>query len=206
VPGVRPEAQLAKADDGETMPAGDLKPEEIAALAAETGDDQGDGSTDEDDTASIINSLDQADAKDSQGNLAEMASLDVPKKALTRSFTLPADVKIGDAEPVVQPVIQKVTKGGRPHKSEADAAAADSVRAEPKLTQNMIAQWALNKGRAEVLTKPVKAPRFVSRTMRKQPTEVYADGFIQTTAQVDPARFSGAAVNFLSVKKFSAQD
>lgn len=203
VPGARPEVQLAKADDGEAMPAGDLKPEEIAALAAETGDVQGDASTDQDDTASMINSLDQADAKDNQGNLAEMASLDVPKNAVTRSFTLPANVKIGDAVPVG---VQKVTKGARPHKSDADAAAADSVRTEPKLTQNMIAKWALNNGRAEILTKPVKAPRFVSRTMRKQPTEVYAEGFTQTTAQVDPARFSGTAVNFMPVKKFTAQD
>jgi hypothetical protein len=42
--------------------------------------------------------------------------------------------------------------------------------------------------------------------MRKQPNEVYADGFSQNTAQVDPARFSGTAANFMPVKKFTAQD
>ena len=38
--------------------------------------------------------------------------------------------------------------------------------------------------------------------MRKQPTEVYVDGFSRDTAQVDPARFSGSAVDFIPVKKF----
>jgi uncharacterized protein YcbK (DUF882 family) len=207
VPGSRPEEQasqdqaasgeqVAKADDGETMPAGDLRAEEIAALAAETSDDQADvASTDED----IADSLDQAD-KDAQGNLAEMASLDIPKETtVTRSFTLPANVKFEDEAPVVK----KVVKGARPNHDAVDAAVADNA---PKLTTNMIAQWAMTKGRAEVLGKPVKAPRFVSRTMRKQPNEVYADGFSQNTAQVDPARFSGTAVNFMPVKKFTAQD
>lgn len=203
VPGSRPDVGIANADDGEAMPAADLKPEEIAALAAETADDKSNvPSTDEDETASMISSLDQADQNDDQNNLAEMASLDVSKDVVTRSFKLPADVQMGDEEPVAH----KATKGSRPKKGDAAAASADSVRTEPKLTEYMIAKWAMANGRAGILSKPVKAPRFVSRTMRKQPTEVYADGFSQDTAQVDPARFSGTAVNFLAVKKFTNQD
>ena len=202
VPGVRPDGQqaLARADDGEDMPAGDLRPEEIAALAAETADQGGEQSTDEDETASLISSLDQPEPAE-KGNLAEMASLDVPKKTVTRSFSLPANIELGESE---QPA--KVVKGARPHKGDADAASASSTRTQPKLTENVIAKWAMATGRSEILTKPVKAPRFVSRTMRKQPNEVYADGFSQTTAEIDPARFSGTAVNFLPTKKFTAQD
>ncbi|MGO8189923.1 ATP/GTP-binding protein, partial [Rhizobium leguminosarum] len=60
-----------------------------------------------------------------------------------------------------------------------------TVRTEPKLTEKMI------------------SPRFVSQTMRAQPTAVYAEGFNVKTSSVDPARFSGTAVNFMEVRKFN---
>jgi uncharacterized protein YcbK (DUF882 family) len=185
------------------VPAGDIKPAEIAALAAQTtADDQADDTTDEDEADSIADSLDSADKHDQQSNLAEMASLDVPKETTTatRSFVLPANVadQLDDAA-AVEP---KVVKGGRPKKADDNTAADSSTRTEPKLTENLIAQWALTKGRAALLAKPIKAPRFVSHTMRKQPTEVYADGFQANAVQIDPARFSGTAVNFMPVKKF----
>lgn len=116
----------------------------------------------------------------------------------------------GDAFEVPQSVESGVAagfpvKGGRPTKQEAEAADANraSVRTEPKLTQNMISQWALTKARMETVSKPVKAPRFVSQTLRAQPTAVYAEGFSVKTASIDPARFSGTAVNFMQVRKFS---
>lgn len=97
------------------------------------------------------------------------------------------------------------TKGGRPTQKEAAAADAGraTVRTEPKLTQKMISQWALTNARLEMASKQVKAPRFVSQTMRAQPTAVYAEGFNVKTASVDPARFSGTAVNFMEVRKFN---
>ncbi|RUM09238.1 DUF882 domain-containing protein [Rhizobium chutanense] len=96
-------------------------------------------------------------------------------------------------------------KGGRPTQKEAAAADASrtTVRTEPKLTQKMISQWALTNARLEMASKQVKAPRFVSQTMRAQPTSVYAEGFNVKTASVDPARFSGTAVNFMEVRKFN---
>ncbi|WP_025658037.1 DUF882 domain-containing protein [Rhizobium sp. IBUN] len=97
------------------------------------------------------------------------------------------------------------TKGGRPTKheaAEADASRA-TVRTEPKLTQKIISQWALTNARMEMVTKPVKAPRFVSQTLRAQPTAVYAEGFTKT-ASIDPGRFSGTAVNFMEVRKFDS--
>lgn len=97
------------------------------------------------------------------------------------------------------------TKGGRPTQKEAAAADASrtTVRTEPKLTEKMISQWALTNARLEMASKQVKAPRFVSQTMRAQPTAVYAEGFNIKTASVDPARFSGTAVNFMEVRKFN---
>jgi uncharacterized protein YcbK (DUF882 family) len=94
-------------------------------------------------------------------------------------------------------------KGKRPKKEEADAAAPSSVRTEPKLTQQIISTWALSNGRMATLSKPVKAPRFVSKTLRASPTTVYSAGFSSEAVSVDTARFSGSAVNFLEVKKFS---
>lgn len=99
------------------------------------------------------------------------------------------------------------TKGGRPSKQ--DAAAADAGRAtlrtEPKLTEKMVAQWALTKARLETSGgRSVKAPRFISQTLRAQPTAVYTEGFKQQTASIDPARFNGSAVNFQAVKKFNS--
>lgn len=95
------------------------------------------------------------------------------------------------------------TKGGRPKKKDAEAAARGAIRTEPKLNENIISQWALTQGRVETLSKPVKAPRFVSHTLRAAPTTVYMAGFQQKSAAVDPGRFSGNAVNFMEVRKFS---
>lgn len=212
VPDERPEAPVdqtvtASADTagGIDVPAADVKPEEIAALAAQTDGDQADESTDEDEVAGMIDSLDNADADEKPASLAEMASLDVPKDTTmaTRSLVLPADAADELDAAAAEP--KAVVKGGRPKKAGLAQASNDeaSTRVEPKLTKNLIAQWALTNGRVELLAKPVKAPRFVSKTIRKQPTEVYAAGFTQNTVQIDPARFSGTAVNFMAVKKFS---
>ncbi|MCV3766108.1 DUF882 domain-containing protein [Rhizobium sp. TRM95796] len=183
VPGARPGEQQADAgkDDEITIPAGDVKPEEIAALAAQSSAIPSTESTDEDEVAGIIDSIDEPAR--GQEKLAELASLDVTPETATRSFEPAASQA---AKPVAKPLqknqVEKKTSG-------------------PELTGNMIAKWALSKGRVADVTKPVKAPRFVSKTMRVQPTEIYADGFTQS-ARIDPARFSGSAVNFIPVKKF----
>jgi len=203
VPVFRPEdgqKLVASAADDLNAPAPDLKVDEVAALARETGEKlNADQQTDEDEVAGMIDSLDNADKTNADANLAEMASLDLPKGVVTRGLVIPASLS-DDDEAAVTPKV--ATKSRRLTRQEAKTDANDSTRIEPKLTQNLIAQWALTKGRAEVLAKPVKAPRFVSRTMRKQPTAVYADGFSLNTAEVDPDRFSGTAVNFMPVKKF----
>lgn len=185
VPGARPAEEQAKAavpvetaakDDEIQVPAADVKPEEIAALAAQSNTGAPAESTDEDEVAGIIDSLDET--APAQDKLAELASLDVAPDAATRSFEPAA------AAQTVKPADKTAKKV-----------------AGPELTGSMIAKWALSKGRVAEVAKPVKAPRFVSKTMRVQPTEVYADGFTQA-AKIDPARFSGSAVNFMPMKKF----
>ncbi|NKN11430.1 DUF882 domain-containing protein [Rhizobium laguerreae] len=113
----------------------------------------------------------------------------------------------GFDEPAVESAVAQglPAKGGRPTHKEAAAAGASrtTVRTEPKLTEKMISQWALTNARLEMASKQVKAPRFVSQTMRAQPIAVYAEGFNVKTASVDPARFSGTAVNFMEVRKFN---
>lgn len=204
VPELRPEddkalvtASVAEDDANAAAPA--LTEKEIAALARESGQELAAMSTDQDENTAMIDSLDGADKSDAKEPLAEMASLDVPKVAVTRGLSIPASLSLDD-ESQDQP--KRVTKSARIKAGASDTASKDSTRVEPKLTENLIAKWALTKGRSQIIAKPVKAPRFVSRTMRKQPTEVYTDGFSLEAAQVDPARFSGSAVDFIPVKKF----
>lgn len=96
------------------------------------------------------------------------------------------------------------TKGGRPKKKDADAASRGAIRTEPKLSQKILSQWALDQERVATLSKPVKAPRFVSRTLRSAPTTVYLAGFQPEGKSIDAGRFSGTAVNFMEVRKFES--
>lgn len=199
VPAFRPadsqKLVTASIKDDVNAPAPELTAQEIANLARESGEElAADMRTDQDEVAGMIDSLDGAD--EAEAPLAEMASLDMPKASLTRGLVIPTSLSFDDE---AQDEPKRASKGRR---ITANASAKDSIRIEPKLTENLIAKWALTNGRDRILAKPVKAPRFVSRTMRKQPTEVYVDGFSLDTAQVDPRRFSGSAVNFMPVKKF----
>lgn len=205
VPEFRPEeaealvtAAVAKDGADADAPAPTLTEKEIAALARESGQELAAMTTDQDETAAMIDSLDDADKSDAKEPLAEIASLDIPKASVTRGFSIPTSLSLDD----VQDEPKRVTKSSRIKGDKSETASKDSIRVEPKLTENLIAKWALTNGRSRIIAKPVKAPRFVSRTMRKQPTEVYTDGFSLEAAQVDPARFSGSAVDFIPVKKF----
>ncbi|MFL5018508.1 MAG: DUF882 domain-containing protein [Rhizobium sp.] len=132
-----------------------------------------------------------------------------PQLELAALAPMTKSASFGDSfdEPAAESAVAQglPAKGGRPTQKEAAAADASrtTVRTEPKLTEKMISQWALTNARLEMASKQVKAPRFVSQTMRAQPTAVYAEGFNVKTASVDPARFSGTAVNFMEVRKFN---
>ncbi|MCD7110494.1 DUF882 domain-containing protein [Rhizobium sp. DKSPLA3] len=111
-----------------------------------------------------------------------------PRDPFGSAFDVPAEVPV---------------KAARPKKVQADAAHRSSVRTEPKLTQKIIAEWALSTSRMATLSKPVKAPRFVSSSLRASPTTVYSAGFTNRPAVADTAKFSGTAVNFMEVQRFN---
>lgn len=79
------------------------------------------------------------------------------------------------------------TKGGRPSTLEAEQARL-AMYGGTRLTKSMIAQWALNQERFDSVSKPVKAPRVVQRTLA-QPVPGIAVGFSQAPTRVDPGRF-----------------
>ncbi|OLP53570.1 ATP/GTP-binding protein [Rhizobium rhizosphaerae] len=116
----------------------------------------------------------------------------------------PAKATRPDAFAVLEPQPEAPVKGKRPKKEQAESHAPAAKRTEPKLTEKIIAEWALSNSRMATLSEPVKAPRFVSKALRASPTTVYSAGFsAEPQKPVDTARFSGSAVNFLEVKKFS---
>ena len=133
----------------------------------------------------------------------QLAALVPMTKSASFAETAAAPKRVVVDSPVAQGL---PAKGGRPTKQEAEAAdeSRQTMRTEPKLTQKMISQWALTSARLEMASKKVQAPRFVSQELRAQPTSVYAEGF-QKTASIDPARFSGTAVNFMEVRKFNTR-
>lgn len=132
-----------------------------------------------------------------QGDPVEMAALVSTNSGATRSI---AGLDAFDGTPAEE----TPSKGGRPKKKDADAASRGAIRTEPKLTQKIISQWALTQDRVATLSKPVKAPRFVSRTLRASPTTVYLAGFQPESKSIDAGRFSGTAVNFMEVRKFES--
>ncbi|WP_163880787.1 DUF882 domain-containing protein [Rhizobium laguerreae] len=174
----------------------------------------------------LADALDQQRNEDAESQIASNAPPQTVEQAINAAMTQKApaakpplelaalapmtkSASFGDGfdEPAVESAVAQglPAKGGRPTRKEAAAAGASrtTVRTEPKLTEKMISQWALTNARLEMASKQVKAPRFVSQTMRAQPTAVYAEGFNVKTASVDPARFSGTAVNFMEVRKFN---
>ncbi|MBY5623536.1 DUF882 domain-containing protein [Rhizobium leguminosarum] len=174
----------------------------------------------------LADALDQQRNEDAESQIASNAPPQTVEQAIKAAMTQKApaakpplelaalapmskSASFGDGfdEPAVESAVAQglPAKGGRPTHKEAAAAGASrtTVRTEPKLTEKMISQWALTNARLEMASKQVKAPRFVSQTMRAQPIAVYAEGFNVKTASVDPARFSGTAVNFMEVRKFN---
>jgi uncharacterized protein YcbK (DUF882 family) len=94
-------------------------------------------------------------------------------------------------------------KGARPTEREATGTAKRAIRTEPKLTETIVSSWALDHTRLASVSQPVKSPRFVDKQLRAAPEVVYTTGFSAETVEAN--RFTGAAVNFLSVARFEAQ-
>ncbi|GMB83571.1 DUF882 domain-containing protein [Shinella zoogloeoides] len=176
VPGLRPQAELDKT--------------QTALMAAAEADVALPTAADRSGLAALADPATGGDTAP-----VEMAALMSTNGGATRSLSGADAFDAKTAEEVP-------TKGGRPKKKDADAASRGAIRTEPKLSQKILSQWALTQGRVATLSKPVKAPRFVSRTLRAAPTTVYMAGFQPEGHSVDAGRFSGNAVNFMEVRKF----
>ncbi len=199
------EAEPEAADDAADQ-SNMLSPAIVAALEQGRGDENvsAEAPVPASSAVEAINAAAPAKTPASRSLPTQMAALAPPTDGRMRfndAFNLVAPQVADTGIAVGQPA-----KGGRPNKQDAQLAdeLRATVRTEPKLTQKIISQWALTNARMETVAKPVKAPRFVSQTLRIQPTAVYTNGFTTKTASIDAERFSGSAVNFMAVKKFDA--
>jgi len=181
VPGLRPQVEL---DQSQT-----------ALMAAAEADVALPRSADRSGLAALADPT----VDETQGNPVEMAALVSTRDSGSRSL---ASLDAFDGKPVEG----ATSKGGRPKKKDADVASRGAIRTEPKLNQKILSQWALTQGRVATLSKPVKAPRFVSRKLRTAPTTVYMAGFQSEGKSIDAGRFSGTAVNFMEVRKFEGSE
>jgi uncharacterized protein YcbK (DUF882 family) len=179
VPGLRPQVELDKSQTALMAAA------EAQVALPSTADRSG--------LAALADPVADPATDQSGGTPVEMAALLPAGGTRSLSGSDAFDAKAVEETP---------SKGGRPKKKDADAASRGAIRTEPKATQKILSQWALAQDSVSANAKPVKAPRFVSRTLRAAPTTVYMAGFQSAGKSIDSGRFSGTAVNFMEVRKF----
>ena len=95
-------------------------------------------------------------------------------------------------------------KGARPSAQDADKGQITTKLAAPKLTEKIIAGWALDRDR-DTETNPatdVRGERFVASQLQAAPKEVYAAGFIPNGGSQPHNKFTGTAVNFIQIARF----
>jgi Uncharacterized protein conserved in bacteria len=116
----------------------------------------------------------------------------------------PAPVKRGGR---VSPVFESPTaarKGARPGLDDAAEGQTSVRRTAPVLTETIISQWALTRGRTQTMSDPAtRGKRFVVSQLRAAPKEVYAGGFSQSGDAQPHDKFTGSAVNFIQVARFT---
>ncbi|MBP0439288.1 DUF882 domain-containing protein [Tianweitania sediminis] len=95
--------------------------------------------------------------------------------------------------------VKTTSKGAKPraHQAKADRKSVP-VEAEPS-----IARWALHGERVASNVGGTKAPSFAYNLVRTAPREVYTTGFQQDDLTEKANRFTGKAVEFLSVARFN---
>jgi hypothetical protein len=100
--------------------------------------------------------------------------------------------------------VRTTAKGARPVRKDAKRDAKPKVIA----AQPQAARWALDSSYVLSNAKDAKAPAFAQNLVahglvRKAPSEVYTTGFEQGAQVADASRFSGKAVTFMTVARFS---
>ncbi len=106
------------------------------------------------------------------------------------------------AEVVVANTVKTTPKEARPSPADAKPQAkAVVVAAAPK-----DARWALNSRESVAMVRDAtRAPRHPDNFVHLPPNEVYTAGFQMNDQMADPSRFTGNAVEFLPIARFSAK-
>ena len=105
-----------------------------------------------------------------------------------------------DPTSAVIPAVKTTAKAARPTRKDAVAKSAKQPRVVA--AQPIDARWAFDVDAVAASTRTAKAPSF-SPKLGTSPKEVYTVGFQQGTQVADANRFTGKAVKFLTVAKFS---
>ncbi len=109
----------------------------------------------------------------------------------------------GIMESAFAPVLRPQNgKGSRPNAQDAAETRRGSVRKEPVLTKNLVTRRTFAANRIAVMKAPAKAPHFISAYMRSAPDTVHMEGFSPENRVASADRFSGRAVNFMTVARF----
>jgi hypothetical protein len=105
-----------------------------------------------------------------------------------------------DPTAAVTPAVKTTAKSARPSRNDLKKTARQPmvVAAQPA-----DARWALDSSYVMQNTQKTAAPSFAHNLVRHAPREIYTAGFQQGTQVADANRFTGKAVTFLSVAKFS---
>lgn len=96
--------------------------------------------------------------------------------------------------------VKTTGKAARPTKSDRKPEAPPKVVAAQPAT----ARWAIYGDTVASVTEGTKAPAFAYNLVRTPPREVYTAGFEQGGRKADANRFSGKAVQFMTVARFRA--
>ncbi len=95
--------------------------------------------------------------------------------------------------------VRTTAKLGKPKAEDARLTRRSrAVEASPQ-----VARWALEPGRVEQISSATTAPSFAYNIVRTPPAIIYTTGFQRADAEPDSNRFSGTAVQFMSVARFN---
>ena len=104
-----------------------------------------------------------------------------------------------DPASAVSSGVKTTAKAARPVRKDVKHDAKPKVMA----AQPQAARWALDSSYVLANAKGAKVPSFAHNLVRAAPSEVYTAGFEQGTQVADARRFSGKAVTFMTVARFS---
>ena len=139
----------------------------------------------------------------------EQARLDTKERAarLTRLASAPsaspkaAIIARAGMDPAVAAAgaVRTTAKSSKPSASDEQERASRQVP-----VQQEIARWALSRQPVISNTAGTKAPSFAYDIVRTAPKMVYTNGFQPNGNELDASRFTGKAVQFMSVARFAS--